>query len=112
LFTSGDVAGKELIVQVTNTAYEPYNLFVLQMPGGGWGSSTNGCSAQFSSSYSWGEQYGGVSNRSECADLPNVLQAGCYWRFDWFMDADNIITQFKPVSCPSALTTNTGCIRT
>ena len=104
--------GKELIVQVTNTGGDlGNNHFDLQMPGGGVG-MFDGCSAQFSgSSYSWGQRYGGVSQRSDCDRLPAVLQAGCYWRFDWFMNADNPSMQFKPVTCPSALTALTGCAR-
>lgn len=111
LFTSGPVAGKEMIVQVINTAYVTDYLFVLQIPGSGWGSSTNGCPNQFNTS-SWGNQQTGFTNRSSCADLPISLRAGCYWRFDWFMNANNPSARFKEVTCPTALTTKSGCIRT
>jgi len=111
IFTSGPVIGKELIVQVTNTGGDlGNNHFDLQMPGGGVG-IFDGCSSQFPGSYSWGQRYGGISQRSECANLPAVLQAGCYWRFDWFQNADNPQMSFKQVACPSALTANTQCIR-
>ncbi|CAF1102542.1 unnamed protein product [Rotaria sp. Silwood1] len=111
IFTSGPVVGKELIVQVTNTGGDlGNNHFDLQMPGGGVG-LFDGCSRQFPGSYSWGQTYGGVSQRSNCSGLPAVLQTGCYWRFDWFMGADNPTMSFKQVSCPAELTSKTQCIR-
>ena len=103
--------GKELIVQVTNTGGDlGDNHFDLQMPGGGVG-IFDGCSVQFPGSYTWDQRYGGVSQRSDCDQLPGVLRAGCYWRFDWFMNADNPSMRFKQVACPSVLTTKTGCSR-
>lgn len=101
-----------MIVQVINTAYSATSMFALQIPGSGWSSSTNGCSSQFNGSYSWGNQYGGVTSRSDCDDLPSVLQSGCYWRFDWLMNDNNGTLSFKQVACPSVLTSITGCIRT
>jgi len=111
VFTSDPVIGKEMIVQVINTAYSSNNIFVLQIPGGGWATSSNGCSSQFNGSYSWGNQYNGISNRSACANLPNSLQAGCYWRFDWLMNANDPTVSFTQVECPSVLTSITGCVR-
>ncbi len=111
IFTSGPVIGKELIVQVTNTGGDlGNNQFDLAMPGGGFG-IFDGCLSEFPGPYSWGQQYGGVSQRSDCANITSVLQAGCYWRFDWFMDADNPTMSFKQVACPPVLTDNTGCVR-
>jgi hypothetical protein len=113
LFTQDPVAGKELIVQVTNTGGDlGNNHFDLQMPGGGVG-IFDGCSSQFptvSKSF-WGQQYGGVSQRSDCYNLPSVLLSGCLWRFDWFKNADNPPMRLKQVACPSALTANTQCVR-
>lgn len=111
VFTSGLIAGKEIILQAVNTAYSSYNMFVLHIPGGGWLGTANGCASQFSSSFTWGQQDGGVSNRSQCATLPSALQSGCYWRFDWLMNVVNPDVRFKEVSCPSVLTNITGCIR-
>ena len=111
IFTSGPVVGKELIVQVTNTGGDlGNNHFDLQMPGGGFG-IFDGCTSQFGNSYSWGQQYGGISQRLECSNLPAVLRSGCLWRFDWFGNADNPTMRFKPVTCPTVLTANTNCIR-
>ncbi|CAF3742553.1 unnamed protein product [Rotaria sp. Silwood1] len=113
IFTTGPVAGKELIVQVTNTGGDlGENHFDLQMPGGGVG-IFDGCSSQFPdvSKPLWGQQYGGISQRSQCNNLPAVLRSGCFWRFDWFQNADNPKMNFKEVSCPAALTANTQCVR-
>jgi hypothetical protein len=72
----------------------------------------SGCLSQYNGSYSCGQLYGGISNRTDCANLPSVIQDGCYWRFDWFMNADNPTISFKEVPCPTDLTAKTSCIRT
>ncbi len=78
IFTSGSIAGKELIVQVTNTGGDlRNNQFDLAIPGGSFG-IFDGCTSEFSGSYSWGATYGGVSQRSDYANLLFVLQSGCY----------------------------------
>lgn len=111
IFTSGSVKGKELIVQVTNTGGDlGNNHFDLQMPGGGVG-IFDGCSRQFPGPFSWGDRYGGVKARSDCYKIPAAIQAGCFWRFDWFQDADNPAMRFQEVPCPSALTERTQCVR-
>ena len=100
-----------MIVQATNTGGDlGGDHFDLQMPGGGMG-YFSGCLSQYTGSYSWGQQYGGVSNRSDCANLPLNIQDGCYWRFDWFMNADNPNISFKEVPCPTDLTARTSCVR-
>jgi hypothetical protein len=110
-FTNTAVAGKNLIVQVTNTGGDlGSNQFDLQIPGGGFG-LFDGCLTQFPNIPSWGQQYGGVSDRAACDVLPDVLQPGCYWRFDWFMGADNPSISFIEVECPAVLIANTQCER-
>jgi Glycosyl hydrolase family 45 len=100
-----------MIVQVTNTGGDlGNNHFDLQIPGGGVG-LFNGCSKQFPGTFNWGQQYGGVSTRADCNNIPAVLRAGCRWRFDWFMNADNPSISFRQVACPTALTNKTQCIR-
>ena len=111
LVASGLAMGKEIIVQAIDTAYSSNNMFTLLIPGAGWHSSPNKCETQFSTTYGWGQQNGGVSNRSQCASLPLALQSGCYWRFDWFMNAINTQLRFKEVPCPAVLTNKTGCHR-
>jgi hypothetical protein len=81
------------------------------MTGGGFG-IFNGCTAEWGTpSGGWGAQYGGVSSRSQCDSFPAALQQGCYWRFDWFQNADNPSVTFKQVECPAALTAKSGCVR-
>jgi len=111
-FTSTSIAGKQLIVQVTNTGGDlGENHFDLQMPGGGLG-IFDGCSSQFGvDADSWGERYGGLSDVSECAKLPASLQAGCEWRFGWFENADNPEMEFEEVECPAEIVKKTGCSR-
>lgn len=108
-FTSGKAKGKVMLVQSVNTGGDlSGNQFDLQIPGGGTG-IFDGCTTEFGSS--WGAQYGGISNRSECSTLPTKLQAGCDWRFDWFRNADNPTHTFTQISCPAELTGVTGCVR-
>ncbi|KAL3421913.1 glycoside hydrolase family 45 protein [Phlyctema vagabunda] len=111
-FTSGPVSGKKMVVQATNTGGDlSGNQFDLSMPGGGVG-IFNGCTSQYGApSTGWGAQYGGISSRSECDNFPEALKAGCYWRFDWFMGADNPSVSFTQVSCPAAISKNTNCVR-
>lgn len=81
------------------------------MPGGGVG-IFNGCTSEWGApSGGWGAQYGGISTRSQCDSFPAALQPGCYWRFDWFLNADNPSITFDQVTCPKELTDKTGCIR-
>lgn len=109
-FTNTAVAGKTMIVQATNTGDDlGQGHFDLMIPGGGVG-IFNGCSAQWGApSDGWGQRYGGVSSRDQCNQLPSQLRQGCYWRFDWFKNAQNPNVNFKLVSCPSQLTSISGC---
>lgn len=111
-FTSGAVAGKKMIVQATNTGSDlSGNQFDISIPGGGVG-IFNGCTNMFGApSSGWGQQYGGIASRSSCDGFPAALKDGCYWRYDWFMGADNPSVSFKQVACPAALTAKTGCAR-
>ncbi|KAG1474492.1 hypothetical protein G6F56_000331 [Rhizopus delemar] len=114
-FTSTDAKGQKMVVQITNTGYdagtETGTHFDLLMPGGGVGLN-NGCSSQWGASTTgWGATYGGVSSVSDCSQLPSALQAGCKWRFGWFKGADNPKLTYKEVTCPTAITDKSGCIR-
>ncbi|KAK4119558.1 carbohydrate-binding module family 1 protein [Parathielavia appendiculata] len=108
-FTSGPVAGKKMVVQSTSTGGDlGTNHFDLNIPGGGVG-LFDGCTPQFGGLP--GAQYGGVSSRSQCDSFPAALKPGCYWRFDWFKNADNPTFSFRQVQCPSELVARTGCRR-
>lgn len=99
-----------MIVQSTNTGGDiSNNQFDLMIPGGGVG-IFDGCSKEFGSPLP-GAQYGGVSSRAQCDQMPQKLQAGCRFRFDWFKGADNPNLTFEQVKCPSQLTAISGCVR-
>nr|APQ40634.1 beta-1_4-endoglucanase [Canariomyces arenarius] len=111
-FTSGPVAGKKMVVQATNTGGDlGNNHFDIAMPGGGVG-IFNACTNQYGAPPNgWGQRYGGIGSKSECESFPEKLKAGCNWRFDWFMGADNPDVTFRQVACPAAITAKSGCTR-
>ncbi|KAI1344544.1 endoglucanase from Humicola Insolens At 1.7a resolution [Xylariaceae sp. FL0016] len=111
-FTSTALSGKKMIVQSTNTGGDlGSNQFDILMPGGGVG-IFDGCKSEFGTSLP-GDQYGGISSRDQCDDasMPESLRDGCYWRFDWFQNADNPSVTFEQVQCPSDITAVSGCTR-
>ena len=98
-----------MVVQSTNTGGDlGSNHFDILMPGGGVG-LFDGCTPQFGGLP--GARYGGISSRNECDSFPEQLKEGCYWRFDWFQNADNPDIQFEQVQCPSELLNVSGCKR-
>jgi hypothetical protein len=112
-FTSDPLKNKTMIVQASNTAYDvtTTNRFSLAMPGGNT-TTHDACAQQFGVEQSvFGTDNSGVSSISDCDNLPESLQAGCRWRFDWFKDALYPSTNFKRVTCPTELTQITGCAR-
>ncbi|KAI5367782.1 Putative Cellulose-binding domain, fungal, glycoside hydrolase, family 45 [Septoria linicola] len=111
-FTS-QINGKVMVVQATNIGYDVQSTqFDLALPGGGVGAFPQGCQKQYKAGPSgWGRQYGGVSSRSECAQLPERLQPGCQFRFDWLKGADNPTVSWERVSCPAELVAKTSCRR-
>ncbi|WIG98707.1 hypothetical protein [Myxococcus sp. SDU36] len=113
-FTSGSVKGKTFVAQVINSTMSSdpdSNHFSLMIPGGGVG-IFNGCQSQWNApSEGWGARYGGVSNSSQCSQLPAELRQGCNWRFGWFKNAKNPNTTFRRVKCPTELIAKSGCTR-
>ncbi|AGC43397.1 beta-1,4-endoglucanase [Myxococcus stipitatus DSM 14675] len=111
-FTSSAVKGKTHVVQLIGQGPDiGANVFELLIPGGGVG-LFNGCQSQWGApSTGWGDQYGGVRSKAECSQLPSQLRAGCNWRFDWFLNADNPSVSFRRVKCPTAITDRSGCRR-
>ncbi|KAG9021938.1 hypothetical protein FS837_006852, partial [Tulasnella sp. UAMH 9824] len=102
-----------LIVQASNTGGDVGGAqFDLMIPGGGVGAFPSGCQNQYGSLTGWGAQYGGVSSRDQCSNLPAALQAGCQFRFDWFKGADNPNVNWEKVTCPATLAAKSGCTRT
>jgi hypothetical protein len=111
-FTSGAVAGKQMIVQATNTGGDvAATQFDIAIPGGGFGAYDTGCVSQYgATSVLWGADYGGLANNT-CSNLPERLQAGCNFRFDWMGGADNPTVDWEEVSCPAAIIAKSGCSR-
>jgi hypothetical protein len=113
------IAGKHMIVKVTNTGGDVAgNQFDLMIPGGGTGLNPNTCPAQWKISAADLEpKYGGfLSNctgthaakkecvRTKCMKLPEGdARKGCFWFVDWFQVADNPNFRFEDISCPSDL---------
>jgi len=115
----GQLQGRKMIVQVTNTGADLGAAhFDLQIPGGGFG-IFNGCSAgeagtngpaQYDEpTANWGQRFGGVTSQVQCSGLPSELQAGCNWRFADFLNSDNPSVKYREVKCPAALTAISGC---
>nr|BAF57443.1 putative glycosyl hydrolase family45 [uncultured symbiotic protist of Mastotermes darwiniensis] len=111
-FTSGQAAGKKMVVQVTNDGTYSGNHFDFAVPGGGVGEQTKGCSKQFPNTpaSAWGKTWGGISSAAECSNLPSILQNGCKFRFTFGLN--NPSASFQSVPCPGELTSVTGCKRT
>jgi hypothetical protein len=107
-FTNTALAGKTMIIQVTNKGGDlGSNHFDLMIPGGGLG-IFDGCTSMYGY-WNGGARYGGLTSASQCSGLPAAVQAGCYWRFNDFMGADNPNVNFVRIPCPSILTSRSGC---
>ncbi len=121
--------GKTMIVQAINNGGVGGDQFDLLVPGGGVG-LLDACSKQWGTK-DLGEQYGGFflacqkSNdfdyakskacaKAKCdsvfANKPE-LRAGCEWFTDWFGAPDNPALTYKEVTCPDAITQNSGLTR-
>lgn len=119
-----DLVDKSMIVQATNIGYDVNgdHSFDLQIPGAGQGAFTNGCTRQFSGftsgDFDCNNNYGGCFDKSGCAKLPQALQAGCEWRYDWYRwfaaggQTNNPYVDFRRVRCPEELTNISGSIPT
>lgn len=105
------LAGKRMIVQVTNTGGDLSSRQIdLAFAGGGEGLFT-GCSSRYGN-YQGGERYGGVSSINDCQKLPTQqLREGCRVRFDLFGDISNPPVDYVEVECPQALIDRSGCTR-
>ncbi|KAJ8982535.1 hypothetical protein NQ317_018576, partial [Molorchus minor] len=105
-FQDDDLANKQMVVQITNTGTDALdgNQFDIQIPGGGVGLNTLGCSTQWGTDVSgWGEQYGGVDTKDDCSALPIDLQPGCQWRFDWMLGDSNPRSNSSRSNVPARL---------
>lgn len=121
--------GKTMIVQAINNGGVDGNQFDLLVPGGGVG-ALDACSKQWGTT-DLGEQYGGfflacqkqnnfdyekskACAKAKCdsvfANKPE-LRTGCEWFTGWFGAPDNPAVLYKEVTCPDAITKNSGLKR-
>lgn len=121
--------GKTMIVQAINNGGVDGNQFDLLVPGGGVG-ALDACSKQWGTT-DLGEKYGGfflkcqndnqfdyekskACAKAKCdsvfANKPE-LRAGCEWFTGWFGAPDNPAVLYKEVTCPDAITKNSGLKR-
>jgi hypothetical protein len=100
-----------MIVQASSTGNDlSGNQFDIATPGGGVG-QFNGCWKEWNG-IATGDQFGGFTVRSQCATLPPNLQAGCYWRFDWYQQSEPSPTvDFYETPCPQQLIDRSNCYR-
>lgn len=110
------IAGKHMIVKVTNTGGDVAgNQFDLMIPGGGVGLNPDTCKQQWNVS-DLGATYGGFLTscggttheerkecvRQKCSMIPaGDARNGCLWFVDWFQAADNPNFRYEPIDCPS-----------
>ncbi|KAK1828017.1 RlpA-like double-psi beta-barrel-protein domain-containing protein-containing protein [Podospora conica] len=111
-WTDGPAVGKRLRVQVINEGGNSTDAnsrtFMILTPGGGVGPNIQGCEAQYG--YDWGRRYGGVVKAEDCVTLPERLQAGCYWRWNWARgDVNGWGVDYERIECPRELTDVSGC---
>ncbi|MEI9952931.1 MAG: hypothetical protein WDO74_29140 [Pseudomonadota bacterium] len=111
------IAGKHMIVKITNTGGDVAgNQFDLMIPGGGVGQNANTCPNQWKLSASdLGPRQGGFLTgctgtysakkecvRQKCLLLPDGdLRKGCNWFVDWYAIADNPNFKYESIQCPS-----------
>jgi len=113
------IAGKHMIVKVTNTGGDVQsNQFDVMIPGGGVGQNPDACAAQWGIDPSdLGATYGGFLGecggshearkqcvRNKCSLLPaGPVRDGCHWFVDWYEVADNPKFRYEPVECPAGI---------
>ena len=121
--------GKTMIVQAINNGGVGGDQFDLLVPGGGVG-ALDACSKQWGTT-DLGERYGGfflacqkandfdyakskacatAKCESVFANKPELL-TGCKWFTGWFGAPDNPAVTYKEVTCPDAITKNSGLKR-
>ncbi|KAI4161181.1 MAG: hypothetical protein LQ342_005076 [Letrouitia transgressa] len=108
-FTSTAIKGKTMIVQATNTGTDVSSAqFDLAMPGGGFG-MFDACTKEWNATPAvWGDQYGGMHS-NQCSKIPEPVQPGCNFRWNWMQGADNPTVDYETVDCPAEIVAKTGC---
>lgn len=114
------IAGKHMIVKVSNTGHDVQSKqFDLMIPGGGVGVNPGACRQQWGD-IDFGATYGGFLSyddkicyegnidqrracvRQKCMQLPEGgARDGCIWWVDWLQLADNPQFRFREIDCPA-----------
>ncbi|KAF3933969.1 Endoglucanase-5 [Dactylella cylindrospora] len=112
-FINNGVAGKRMIVQASNTGYDDPSRNIFGVGAPGEVDYADGCLNRYDGAGNGflGKMGNRVTSREDCEELPEPLQSGCFWRFDWFNDSFKPNMTFQRVKCPTELTDKTGCIR-
>ncbi|KAK6537386.1 hypothetical protein TWF694_011573 [Orbilia ellipsospora] len=112
-FLDSDIKGKKMIVQGINVNYNEnqINWFSLTVPGqADWQGM---CAERFGGTF--GEFFGvnatGLTDVSQCDNVPESLQAACRWRYTWYENVKGPNATFSRVECPAELTNVSGCVR-
>ncbi|KAJ6258262.1 Endoglucanase-5 [Drechslerella dactyloides] len=112
-FLDSDIKGKKMIVQGINVNYneDQINWFSLTVPGqADWQGM---CEKRFGGTF--GEFFGvnatGLTNVTQCDNVPQPLQAACEWRYTWYKNVKGPNATFARVECPAELTKVSGCLR-
>jgi len=126
---SQTLVGKTMIVQAINNGGVSADQFDIMIPGGGVGAN-DACTTQWNTNTNdLGETYGGflATCKQQSADYSTYkscvlqkctsmfggsgmssLMAGCNWFLNWYGAADDPAFTYTEVTCPSALTSNSG----
>ncbi|CAG9860310.1 unnamed protein product [Phyllotreta striolata] len=107
----GKLAGKRLLIQNVNTeGYNDEASFKLLVPGGGVGDSGPGCMTQWNTTMDvWGNRTTGVENVEQCKLLPEALQPGCRFKFEFLEGIDNADVEYQEVYCPMNIVDKSNC---
>ncbi|KAK6346667.1 hypothetical protein TWF696_006785 [Orbilia brochopaga] len=112
-FLDSAIKGKKMIVQGINVNYneDQINWFSLTVPGqADWQGM---CEQRFGGTF--GEFFGvnatGLTNVTQCDNVPQPLQAACKWRYTWYKNVKGPNATFTRVQCPAELTKVSGCLR-
>ncbi|EWC46324.1 hypothetical protein DRE_04495 [Drechslerella stenobrocha 248] len=112
-FINSSLEGKRMVVQAVNTGYDDPTRDIFGIGAPGEYDYANGCLTRYDGNNSkfLGRQGATLTTRDECGELPEPLQPGCYWRFDWWQNVAKPNMTFQRIKCPDILTNITGSIR-
>lgn len=107
-----DLPGKSMVVQAIqfSNTQDDRGYFSVAIPGSGVGALPIGCQRQWNAGdEGWGDRWGGVHSAANCSQLPEVLQKGCRFRFEFMNGVSNPEVSYSQVKCPAEIVAITGC---